>query len=131
LELLTEFSHFTKHQDLIRQQLDIKIKLEISKKQLAETQSKINNQNQFNNELKEYVNRGLEIISQTHTSDCPLCNHQYNSFEELSNNIVENKFFDNQLKENLEKKISIETEINELNIKILSELKILKNLLLY
>ena len=126
LELLAEFSHFTKHQDLIRQQLDIKIKLEISKKQLAETQSKINNQNQFNNELKEYVNRGLEIISQTHTSDCPLCNHQYNSFEELSNNIVENKFFDNQLKENLEKKISIETEINELNVKILSGIENIK-----
>lgn len=126
LELLAEFSHFTKHQDLIRQQLDIKIKIEISKKQLAETQSKINNQNQFNNELKEYVNRGLEIISQTHTSDCPLCNHQYNSFEELSNNIVENKFFDNQLKENLEKKISIETEINELNVKILSGIENIK-----
>ena len=126
LELLTEFSHFTKHQDLIRQQLDIKIKLEISKKQLAETQSKINDQNQFNNELKEYVNRGLEIISQTHTSDCPLCNHQYNSFEELSNNIVENKFFDNQLKENLEEKISIEKEINELNIKILSGIENIK-----
>ena len=83
-------------------------------------------QNQFNNELKEYVNRGLEIISQTHTSDCPLCNHQYNSFEELSNNIVENKFFDNQLKENLEKKISIETEINELNVKILSGIENIK-----
>lgn len=126
LELLAEFSHFTKHQDLIRQQLDIKIKIEISKKQLAETQSKINNQNQFNNELKEYVNRGLEIISQTHTSDCPLCNHQYNSFEELSNNIVENKFFDNQLKENLEKKISIETGINELKEKILSGIENIK-----
>ena len=120
LELLSEFAPFTNHQDLITQQLDLKINLEIKNKQLDETQSKINNQNQFNNELKEYVNRGLEIISQTHTSDCPLCNHHYNSFEELSNNIVENKFFDNQLKENLENKISIETEINELKEKIIS-----------
>ncbi len=120
LELLSEFAPFTNHQDLITQQLDLKINLEIKNKQLDETQSKINNQKQFNNELKEYVNRGLEIISQTHTSDCPLCNHHYNSFEELSNNIVENKFFDNQLKENLENKISIETEINELKEKIIS-----------
>ena len=120
LELLSEFAQFTKHQDLITQQLDFKINLEIKDKQLVEIQSKINNQNQFNNELKEFVNRGLEIISQTHTSDCPLCNHHYNSFEELSNNIVENKFFDNQLKENLENKISIETGINELKEKIIS-----------
>lgn len=120
LQLLSEFSQFTKHQDLIRQQIDLKISLEIKNKQLAETQNKINTQNQFNNELKEYVNRGLEIISQTHASDCPLCNHHYNSFEELSNNIVENKFFDNQLKENLENKISKEAEIHELKEKILS-----------
>lgn len=120
LELLLEFSQFTNHHDLITQQLNLIINLELKNKQLAETQSKINIQNQFNNELKEYVNRGLEIISQTHTSDCPLCNHHYNSFEELSNNIVENKFFDNQLKENLENKISIETEINELKEKIIS-----------
>ncbi len=120
LELLSEFAQFTKHQDLITQQLDLKINFEIKDKQLVETQSKINTQNQFNNELKEFVNRGLEIISQTHTSDCPLCSHHYNSFEELSSNIVENKFFDNQLKENLENKISLETEINELKEKMLS-----------
>ena len=40
--------------------------------------------------------------------------------------IVENKFFDNQLKENLEEKISIEKEINELNIKILSGIENIK-----
>ena len=46
--------------------------------------------------------------------------------DNVVSNIVENKFFDNQLKENLEEKISIEKEINELNIKILSGIENIK-----
>lgn len=119
LEILSEFKYFTSYQNLITKQLNLKKSLDAKSKNLQEIENKISSQSQFNSDLKEYVNRGLEIITRTQTFDCPLCNHHYNSFEELSNNIVGNKFFDDQLRENLEIKISLETEINDLKEQIL------------
>lgn len=119
LGILSEFRFFTNHQDLITNQLTLKKNLETKNESLKEIENKISSQDRFNNELKEYVSRGLEIITQTQTSDCPLCNHHYNSFEELSNSIVSNKFFDDQLRENLEIKISLETEIKDLKEQII------------
>lgn len=114
LEILLELNEFTLQKVLIEELIIIVDKINFQKNELVRIDDKINSQNQLNNELKEYVTRGLDIISKNNSTDCPLCNQNYKSFEELSNRIVENKIFDLQLKESLANKIKIENEIKEL-----------------
>jgi exonuclease SbcC len=118
LGLLLEFDEFENQKSTIEEQIKLADKIDIQKKELVKIENKIDSQNQFSTELKEYITRGLEIISKNNSSDCPLCSHKYKSFEELSSRIIENKIFDEQLKESLENKIRIESEISKLNEEI-------------
>jgi exonuclease SbcC len=118
IELLLELDEFESQKSIIEEQIKVTKKIAIQKNELAKVDNNIDSQNQFNRELKEYVARGLEIISKNKSSDCPLCSQKYKSFEELSGRIVENKVFDEQLRESLERKINIENEINKLNEEI-------------
>ncbi len=126
LELLFELNEFKNQKPVIEKQIKSLNKINLQKQELVKIENKINSQNQFNNELKEYINRGLDIISKSNSTDCPLCSQKYESFEELSSRIVGNKMFDEQLKENLGNKISVEDEIKKLNEEITSGFEKLK-----
>ncbi len=129
LELLLEIGEFESQKSVVEEQIKSVNKINIQKKELVKIGNKIGSQNQFNSELKEYITRGLDIISKNNSTDCPLCSQKYESFEELSNRIIGNKLFDEQLKESLEKKINIESEINKLNEEIdLAKEKLRKHL---
>mgnify|MGYP003642911099 CR=1 FL=1 len=114
IDLLLESDEFKSQRVLIEEQIKSINHLDAKKNELINIENKINSQNQFNNDLNEYVSRGLEIISKSHSSDCPLCNQHYESFEELSNRIVGNKIFSKQLKESLAEKVGLEEYINKL-----------------
>lgn len=114
LDLLIELKEFIKQKQLIQEQIKSLKKLDVQRNELVKIEDKINSQNQFNDEIKEYISRGLEIVSKNNSTDCPLCSQKYESFEELSNRIIENEIFSHQLKEILANKISIEEEINSL-----------------
>jgi len=118
LEFLLELDEFKNQKSIIEEQIKATNKIDIQKNDLAKIENNIESQNQLNNELQEYITRGLEIISKNNSSDCPLCSHKYKSFEELSGRIVGNKVFDELLKESLENKIRIENEINKRNEEI-------------
>lgn len=118
LNLLMVLDEFKNQKDVIEEQIRSIDKINVQKSELVEIENKINRQNQFNDELKEYIARGLDIISKNNSTDCPLCRQKYESFEVLSNRIVENKIFDEQLKENLTNKLKIEGHINKINEKI-------------
>lgn len=118
LEILLEFNELRNQKSIIEAQIKLTEEIDIQKKELLKVENKMDSQNQFNTELKEYIARGLDIISKNNSSDCPLCSQKYKSFKELSARIVENKVFDEQLRESLERKINIENEINKLNEEI-------------
>lgn len=118
IELLLEFDLFKEHQNLISSYIDGLKKTDDLKSNLKDLQNKIDNQSSFNNELKDFINTGLEIVNKSQSPDCPLCNHTYESFEKLSENILSNELFDIQLKKYLEVKNNTETELNNLSSKL-------------
>jgi ABC-type multidrug transport system fused ATPase/permease subunit len=89
-----------------------------SLKDIQDIQDKIDNQNQFNKELNDFINSGLELANKSQTSDCPLCSHKYNTFEKLSENILSNKLLDNELKKYLKEKNDKESKINKLSLQL-------------
>lgn len=129
LDLLLEVTEFVIQKELIEEQIKSLNKLDVQREELVKIEDKINSQNQFNDELKEYIARGLDIVSKNNSADCPLCNQKYDSFEELSNRIIGNEIFSQQLKEILANKISIEEEINSLYQEINSRKELLKKYL--
>lgn len=118
IELLLEFDLFKEHQNLVSSYIDGFKKTDDLKSNLKDLQNKIDNQSSFNNELKDFINTGLEIVNKSQSPDCPLCNHTYESFEKLSENILSNELFDIQLKKYLEAKNNTETELNNLSSKL-------------
>jgi len=130
IELLLEFKLFEKHKTLVTDYLSEQAKLEKLKIDIQEIQLKIDNQNQFNKELNDFINSGLELVNKSQSSDCPLCNQSYNTFEKLTENILSNKLLDRQLKILLEEKIDLESKINDLVLKLSGDKeKISKNFL--
>ena len=114
IDILLEFKLFNEHKELVTNYIAEEKKLEKFKKNAQEIQFKIDNQNQFNKELNDLINSGLELINKSQSSDCPLCNHSYGTFEKLSENILSNKLLDGQLKIHLKEKVEIESKINKL-----------------
>lgn len=114
IELLLEFKLFDEHKELVTHYINEKKNLEKLKKDIQEIQFKIDSQNQLNKELNVFINSGLELVNKSKSSDCPLCNHKYDTFEKLSENILSNKLLDGQLKRYLEQKVEIESKINNL-----------------
>jgi exonuclease SbcC len=128
IEILSEFKLFDEYNELITNYILKEKKLEKLKKDSQEIQFKINDQNQLNKELNKFVNSGLELINKSKSSDCPLCNYNYDSFEELSKNILSNELLDRQSQEYLKEKADKELEINNLTSKLsIDKEKIEKN----
>lgn len=118
VELLLEFKLFDEHKELVTRYINEKQNLEKLKKNIQKIQFKIDNQNQLNKELNDFINSGLELINKSQSSDCPLCNHNYGTFEKLSENILSNKLLDGQLKIYLEEKAQTESKINKLLLQL-------------
>ncbi len=118
IDLLLEFKLFDEHKELVTHYINEKQNLENLKKDIQKIQFKIDNQNQLNNELNDFINSGLELVNKSQSSDCPLCNHKYDTFEKLSENILSNKLLDSQLKIYLEEKIETESRINKLVLQL-------------
>lgn len=113
VEILIGLEEFKDNKELITSILALENKIYLAKDEIIMINEKINLQNELNNELKDFVSKGLEIVSKNNSSDCPLCNHTYKSFNELSSRITENKLLGKIVKENLESKLKLENVINK------------------
>ncbi|WP_313139100.1 AAA family ATPase [Myroides sp.] len=118
IELLLEFKLFGEHKMLVTHYINEKQNLEHLKKDIQEIQFKIDNQNQLHKELNDFIKSGLELVNKSQSSDCPLCNHNYDTFEKLSENILSNKLLNSQLKIYLEKKVETESKISKLVLQL-------------
>ncbi|WP_405296803.1 hypothetical protein [Algibacter sp. Ld11] len=112
--ILSEFKLFEEYKDLITNYILKEKNLDELKKDIEEIQLKINDQNQLNKELSEFVNSGLELVNKSKEPDCPLCKHNYSSFEELSKNILSNKLLGSQIQRFLKEKTTKESEVKNL-----------------
>jgi exonuclease SbcC len=121
IELLLEFNFFNEHHNLVANYVSDFKKTEVLKNKINNIQSKIDAQTNLNNQLTDFINIGLELVNKSALSDCPLCNHNYDSFEILSENILNNKLFDIRLKTYLETKNDAEIELNNLLAKLSSD----------
>lgn len=113
IEILIDSEEFKDNKELITSILALEDKINTAKEGIITINEKIVMQNELNNELKDFVSKGLEIVSKNNSSDCPLCNHTYESFNELSGKITENKLLGKIVKESLESKLKLENEINK------------------
>ncbi len=118
IELLLEFKLFDQHKESVANYVTEGKRLEKFKRDIQEIQFKIDTQNQFNKELNDLINSGLELVNKSLSSDCPLCNHSHDSFEKLSENILSNKLLDSQLKIYLKEKVDLESKINSLVLQL-------------
>ena len=113
IEALIDLEEFKNNKELITSILILEDKINIAKEGIITINEKIVMQNELNNELKDFVSKGLEIVSKNNSLDCPLCNQTYESFNELSGKITENKLLGKIVKESLESKLKLENEINK------------------
>jgi len=129
IEVLIDSDEFKDNKDLINSIIASENKIKIAKEEIVEINGKINLQNELNNELKDFVSKGLEIVSKNNSADCPLCNHTYKSFNELSTKITENKLLGKIVKESLESKLKLENEIKKFSENLSENKSILKEYL--
>lgn len=113
IESLIDLEEFKDNKESINSILELDNKINRAKEGIITINEKINLQNELDNELKDFVSKGLEIVSKSNSSDCPLCNHTYKSFSELSEKITENKLLGKIVNESLESKLKLENEINK------------------
>jgi exonuclease SbcC len=129
IEILIDSVDFKGNQDLITSIIALEKKINIAKEEIITINKKINLQNELNNELKDFVAKGLEIVSKNNSSDCPLCSHTHKSFSELSEKITDNKLLGKIVTESLESKLKLENEINKSSIDVSKNKSILKDFL--
>ncbi len=118
IELLLEFKMFSQFKELVVSYLNEKNNITNLKRDVSEILIKIENQNNFNKELNEFINSGLELTNKSKSSNCPLCNYNYITFEKLIENILSNKLLDNQLKIYLADKLELDNKINKLELQL-------------
>lgn len=127
IELLLEFKLFSEYKDFVTNYLAKEKQLEQLKMDIQQSQFQIDNQNQFSKELNDFINLGLELGKRSQSSDCPLCNHNYGTFEKLSESILSNKLLDSQLKSQLEAKAETESKIDKLIQQLSADKEEIKN----
>jgi exonuclease SbcC len=129
IQLLLEFKLFDDYKKLVTDFVAEEKDLEKLKKDVQEIQSKIDNQTKFNKELSDFVNSGLELVNKSQSSNCPLCNQDYGTFEKLSESILSNELLGSQLKRYLEEKTETEAKINKLLLQLSADKEAIKKAL--
>lgn len=129
IKILIDLEEFKDSKELITLTLALENKTYLAKEEIITINEKIVLQNELNNELKYFVSKGLEIVTKNNSSDCPLCNHTYKSFNDLSSKIIENKLLGKIVKESLERKLKLENETKKYSEDISTNKSILKEYL--
>lgn len=114
IDLLLDDSLFKDYKKEIQQIIDSRIEINKLGNELSNLNLQIDNQENLNSELKEFISKGLMLISEKEESSCPLCQTDFKTYSELSNRISNNPLIDELLKLSLEKKTNLEVQINKL-----------------
>lgn len=96
-------------------------------KKLSEIDLKIKQQDSLNLQIEAFIKEGLNIVNQSRTSSCPLCENTYSSFNQLAERIVNNRALSNILQQLLTEKNDLDKQNNDLLIDINNENQVLYN----
>jgi len=107
-------STFEKYKLYIEKVLNSEKSLEEKIKQLQYLNLQIEGQQSFQKDLELFVSKGLSIINEQKTSSCPLCNHDYKTYNDLANTVSSNKLLSQRMSELLNEKNEIEKSHHEL-----------------
>lgn len=118
--------------DLLGENADIPEKLASNYNRLSEIKSQLDvvnrqiDQNQsLNTTLQDFIKKGIEIVNDTQTSSCPLCNQNYASYLELTQKISGNT----ALNEALQLLFSQKSELSNISLSISNQVNTDKEIL--
>jgi exonuclease SbcC len=91
---------------------------------LKDLNSSIDQQQTLNNTIEEFIRSGLSIVNERQSSNCPLCEQTYESYNLLAKKISNNKALSDVLKRLLSEKSAVNQQISSLSdaIKLSNEI---------
>ena len=99
----------------IRDDLSSRGELEV---QVGEINAEIQKRESFDDDLKQLISKGVDLVAKAQLSSCPLCSQMYDSFDALLRKISDNAILSDPLKLLFDKKSQIESRIAKLNSSI-------------
>ena len=88
---------YSNNKKIIGELTQIEITVSAEKKILNEINYKIEENENFQKEVGQFISKGSEIVNKSQASACPLCEQQYESFSDLASKISNNKLLSNVL----------------------------------
>jgi exonuclease SbcC len=113
---------------------DLIIKLEKNETDLKEKSKELKNlnirikeQESLNKDIEKFILKGADIIAKNQESTCPLCNHEYDSFRELSYSVSNNNLLSKLLSSLLKQRSDIEVQVESTSSYLKEDIKTLVN----
>jgi len=97
--------------DLIQKIQSTETELLSKRQELKLVETSIAEHQNLNQTITDFIKVGLTIVNERKSSNCPLCDQIYDSYEDLVNQITSNKSLDDTVKALLERKNVIDTNI--------------------
>ena len=129
IDLLLDDVLFKDHKTIIKEIIESKKNQNEFTNKLQKINGEISLQDVLNNELKDFLSRGLELVTKNESTNCPLCSQHYDSYRELSDKISNNELLGQLLQTSLAEKSKIEIKIKRNNLKIIKKIDFLGDIL--
>jgi exonuclease SbcC len=105
---------FMPFKDIIEAVTNCEVELRSKNEDVIKVNNRIKEQEEFNSDIAKYISKGAEIIDNNQSSTCPLCSHEYESYQELAQKVASNSFLTNALSASLEERGLLEIQIHTL-----------------
>lgn len=105
---------FIEYKEIIHEIENLQKEIREKKDELGPLNQSIKEQEELAKDIEAFINKGSEIVDKAQSSTCPLCSHEYTSFNELSEKISNNRHLSKKLSESIKFRTEIETKINDL-----------------
>jgi DNA repair exonuclease SbcCD ATPase subunit len=86
---------------------------------------RIQQQRELNTVIEDFIKQGLEIVNQSHKSNCPLCDQQFSSYEKLAEQITSNRALNDQLQTLLQESSELNQQLTRIKEEIQGNERIL------
>lgn len=103
---------FVKYSEQLRRHEQLNKKIEEENKKLTSIKKEIAEHDNFQVELESFISKGLSIINDIKEDTCPLCNHEYETYEYLAKKVSNNKLLSKKSILLLSRKNEIENNVS-------------------
>lgn len=83
--------------------------------EVAEINADIQKRESLDDDLKQLISKGVDLVAKAQLSSCPLCTQAYDSFDALLRKISDNSVLSDSLRELFERKSQIESRLTKLS----------------